>query len=48
MYAMTGTRGSDDHEMKMYMPPAEYGNWNQVMEQNDLQIRVTPNNSFLY
>jgi hypothetical protein len=48
MYAMTGIKGEYDCENTRYMPPAGYTNWNDVVEQNSLEIHITPENVRFY
>lgn len=38
MYKMTGVEGTYSAFEKKYIPPAPYGNWKQVVDENDLEL----------
>ncbi len=43
MFAMTGIEGQYNPKTNLYDPPGEYRNWNDLVWQNDLHIRVADN-----
>jgi len=47
MYVMTGVRGHYSNTQKRYIPPLNYTNWNEVISQNNIVLRVT-DNVFVY
>lgn len=47
MFVMTGIKGTYCKELKKYVPPTNYTNWRQVVNQNDIVLKVT-DNLFVY
>ena len=47
MFVMTGIKGTYSKELKKYVPPTNYTNWRQVVNQNNISLRVT-DNVFVY
>lgn len=47
MFVMTGIKGRYSKGEKRYVPPSNFTNWNEVINQNNISLRVT-DNVFVY
>ena len=43
MFMMTGIKGHYSKDQKKYVPPPDYTNWNKVVYQNQISLRVADN-----
>ena len=43
MFAMTGIKGHYSKAQKRYVPPTGFSNWHEVVNQNNISLRVTNN-----